>query len=110
MAVAVRPDPSALRALPALAPFLVRPAGAPAGRPSVATGVASLDALLAGGFPRGRVAEVIGPRGSGRTSLALGVLARATAAGGLVALVDATDGLDPAAAAARGVDLAQLLW
>ena len=110
MNAAVRPDAGALRALPALAPFLVRPAGAPARRPSLPTGLASLDELLGGGFPRGRIGEVVGPRGAGRTSLALGVLARATAAGGLVALVDATDGLDPASAAGRGVDLAQLLW
>jgi hypothetical protein len=110
MNAAARPDPAELRALPAVAPWLVRPAGAPARRPVVTTGLDPLDTLLGGGFPRGRVSEVVGPRGSGRTSLALAVLARATAAGGLAALVDATDGLDPASAAARGVDLGRLLW
>lgn len=110
MNAVVRPDPVTLRGLPALAPFLVRPAGVPARRPVLATGLASLDALLGGGFPRGRIAEVVGPRGAGRTSLGLAALARATIAGGLVALVDATDGLDPASAAGLGVDLGQLLW
>jgi RecA/RadA recombinase len=110
MHAAARPDPAELRALPALAPWLVRPAGAPAHRPVVTTGLDPLDALLGGGFPRGRVSEVVGPRGSGRTSLALAVLGQATAAGGLAALVDATDGLDPASAVARGVRLERLLW
>ncbi|HEV8673363.1 MAG TPA: hypothetical protein VGX21_04895 [Methylomirabilota bacterium] len=110
MTAVARLDPSALRALPALAPFLVRPAGAPARRPTTATGLPPLDALLGGGFPRGRIAEVVGPRGAGRTSLVLAGLARATTAGGLVALVDAADGLDPASAAACGIALPQLLW
>jgi RecA DNA recombination protein len=110
MNAAVRSDPLTLRGLPALAPFLVRPAGAPARRPVLATGVTSLDDLLGGGFPRGRIAEVVGPRGAGRTSLGLATLGRATAAGGLVALVDAADGLDPASAVGLGVDLGQLLW
>jgi hypothetical protein len=110
MTAVARLDPSALRALPALAPFLVRPAGAPARRPTAPTGVPPLDALLGGGFPRGGIAEVVGPRGAGRTSLLLAGLGRATATGGLVALVDAADALDPASAAACGVTLPLLLW
>jgi hypothetical protein len=66
--------------------------------------------MLDGGFPRGRLSEVVGPRTSGRTSLILASLAQATAAGGLAALVDMTDGLDPASARARGVELGRLLW
>src|SRR5437899_9973148 len=54
-----------------------------------ATGLSPLDARLDGGFPRGQLSEVIGPRSSGRTSLLLRALAAATARGELVALVDA---------------------
>jgi hypothetical protein len=110
MRAAARVDPAELRALPALAPFLVRPGVAPAGRPAAGTGLSPLDALLGGGFPRGAIAELVGSRGSGRTSVLLASLARATAGGALAALVDATDGLDPASARARGVELGQLLW
>jgi hypothetical protein len=74
------------------------------------TGLAPLDALLGGGFPRGRISEVVGPRSSGRTSLLLGSLAGAPARGALAALVDVTDGLDPASAQARGVHLGRLQW
>ncbi len=75
-----------------------------------ATGVASLDAQLGGGFPRGQLSELIGPRSAGRTSLVIGTLAAATARGELVALVDALDMLDVESAAAAGVDLTRLLW
>ncbi len=95
---------------PDLALCLVRPELARVHRPSAATGIASLDALLGGGFPRGRIAEVVGPRSSGRTSVLLGVLAGATARGAVTALVDATDGFDPASAQTLGVDLDRLLW
>ena len=107
---AARVDPAELRALPAVAPFVVRPGGAPARPVAAPTGLPPLDALLGGGFPRGRIAEVVGPRGSGRTSMLLGSLACATARGALAALVDATDGLDPASAEVLGVRLGQLLW
>jgi hypothetical protein len=93
---------------PTLAPYLVRPVlGDPGVVPS---GAASLDALLGGGFPRGRISEIVGPPSSGRTSLLLGTLACATAAGALVALVDVTEGLDPVAARAAGIRLDQCLW
>jgi recombination protein RecA len=74
------------------------------------SGVSALDARLGGGFPRGQLSEVIGPRSSGRTSLLLQTVAAATARGELVALVDALDMFDPVSAAAAGVDLDRLLW
>jgi len=75
-----------------------------------ATGLAPLDALLDGGIPHGQLTELVGPRTSGRTRVLLSALAGATARGGWAALVDATDGLDPAAAAMVGVPLGRLLW
>jgi hypothetical protein len=74
------------------------------------TGIAALDALLLGGFPRGRLSEVFGPVSSGRTGLMLRLLAGVTSGGGLAALVDPGDRLDPASAGSAGVDLARLLW
>jgi len=74
------------------------------------TGVSELDARVLGGFPRGQLSELVGPRSSGRTSLLLRLLAAATARGELVALVDALDMLDVESAATAGVDLERLLW
>jgi len=74
------------------------------------SGILSLDARLGGGFPRGQLSELVGPRSSGRTSLMLRALAAASARGELVALVDALDMLDVESAAAAGVDLDRLLW
>jgi hypothetical protein len=74
------------------------------------TGVSALDARVLGGFPRGQLSELVGPRSSGRTSLLLRLLAAATARGELVALVDALDMLDVESAATAGVDLERLLW
>ncbi|MGH9143973.1 MAG: hypothetical protein ACRD2I_22775, partial [Vicinamibacterales bacterium] len=74
------------------------------------SGISALDARLGGGFPRGQLSELVGPRSSGRTSLVLQMMAAATARGELVALVDALDMLDAASAVAAGVDLARLLW
>jgi recombination protein RecA len=74
------------------------------------TGIPALDAPLRGGFPRGQLSEIVGPRSSGHTSLLLRLLAAATARGELVALVDALDMFDAASAAAAGVDLERLLW
>jgi hypothetical protein len=79
-------------------------------RRPLATGIAALDALLAGGFPRGELSEIHGPASSGRTGVLLALLARTTGAGALAALVDPLDRLDPASAQAAGVDLARLLW
>jgi hypothetical protein len=95
---------------PVLASLLVRPATRRLATPGVPTGLASLDGLLGGGFPRGQLSELVGPRTSGRTRLLLGTLAAVTARGGWAALVDVADGLDPASAQALGVTLGRLLW
>jgi recombination protein RecA len=73
-------------------------------------GVAELDAVLGGGFPRGSLVELCGPATSGRTGLAFSLLAQATARQEACAFVDVSDSLDPASLAAAGVDLARLLW
>jgi recombination protein RecA len=75
-----------------------------------ATGITALDARLGGGFPRGHLSELVGPRSSGRTSVLLRLLAAATGRGELVALVDALDMLDVESARAAGVVLDRLLW
>ncbi len=74
------------------------------------TGIEALDALLMGGFPRGGLAEITGPLGSGRTSLALTLLAETTRSSGFAAVVDAGDAFDPGAAEDAGVELARVLW
>jgi hypothetical protein len=73
-------------------------------------GITALDARLGGGFPRGQLSEIAGPRSSGRTSVMLHALASATARGELVALVDGLDMFDVGSAAAAGVDPDRLLW
>jgi hypothetical protein len=78
--------------------------------PRFPTGLADVDRALGGGFPRGRVSEVVGPPCCGRTSLALALLARVTAQGELAAVVDRPDAFDAASAAGAGVDLARVLW
>ncbi len=103
-----RPPPVA--DAPVLAAFRLQPGARPPSGPRISTGLVSLDALLEGGFPRGQIAELIGPRTSGRTRVLLGTLASVTARGAWAALVDGTDGLDPAAAQALGVPLGRLLW
>jgi len=65
---------------------------------------------LLSAFPTGRLSEIVGPRSSGGSSLLLALLARATAAGGQVALVDGADAFDAASAMASGVELSRLLW
>lgn len=75
-----------------------------------ATGLADIDALIGGGFPAGRLCEIAGPLSSGRTSIALALLAQATRAGEWTALVDAADAFDPASAQAAGIALARVLW
>src|SRR5213594_2733187 len=89
---------------------LLDPAAVPDEYICAPTGHRALDAQLGGGFPRGQLSELVGPRSSGRTSLALQMLAAATARGELVALVDALDMLDIESAAVAGVDLDRLLW
>lgn len=74
------------------------------------SGIPDLDRLLAGGFPQGHLSEIAGPLSSGRTSLALSLLAASVREGGLAAWVDAADAFDPASAVAAGVALARVLW
>jgi hypothetical protein len=74
------------------------------------SGVDSLDAWLRGGWPRGQLSEVTGPRSSGRTLLATQTLAAATRRGELAALVDTLDTFDPASAAGTGIAWPLLLW
>ena len=74
------------------------------------TGSLALDAALgSGGMPRGRIVEIYGPESSGKTTLALHVLAEAQKRGGEVAFVDAEHALDPVYAAAIGVDIDSML-
>ena len=76
----------------------------------ISTGSISLDSALGvGGLPRGRVIEVFGPESSGKTTLALHVIAEAQAAGGCAAFVDAEHALDPQYARKLGVDIDNLL-
>lgn len=75
-----------------------------------ATGIGALDRCLEGGFPRGQLSEIVGPRSSGRMSLLAHLLASATRRGELVALVDALDMLDVASLEAAGVVLDRVLW
>ncbi|MBP7570927.1 MAG: hypothetical protein KBA95_12780 [Acidobacteria bacterium] len=76
----------------------------------VPTGFAPLDQRAGGGFPRGELSEITGPRSSGRATLVAGALAAVTGAGGLAALVDPLDQFDPPSAAGAGVCLDRLLW
>src|SRR5207244_3682191 len=66
-------------------------------------------ALGVGGFPRGRIVEIFGPESSGKTTLALTVIAQAQKRGGLAAFIDVEHALDPAYAKRLGVDLDDLL-
>src|SRR5688572_21502306 len=84
--------------------------GAPRPPARVATGLDALDARLGGGWPAGRVTQLSGPRTSGRTALVLASAAEVTRRGGVVALLDAEDALDPRRASAAGVELARVLW
>jgi recombination protein RecA len=79
-------------------------------RPVMPTGVTAVDQLLDGGLPVGAITEMTGPESSGRTSLALSYIGRVTQEGRVCAWIDACDNLDPASAAACGVDLTRLLW
>jgi hypothetical protein len=87
------------------------------GEHPIPTGLDSLDAAMGGGLPRGELSEIIGPRSSGRTSVALALLTAAAAAGEVAALVDAFDRFDPESAAvmfsdryASGAVFERMLW
>ena len=76
----------------------------------ISTGSISLDhALGVGGVPRGRVIEIYGPEGSGKTSLTLHIIAEAQKEGGVAAFIDAEHAMDPEYASNLGVDLDDLL-
>lgn len=75
----------------------------------IPTGILPLDVALGiGGVPRGRVVEIFGPEGGGKTTIALHILAEAQKKGGLAAFLDAEHALDPRLAASLGVDTANL--
>jgi recombination protein RecA len=77
---------------------------------SVSTGALSLDlALGIGGLPRGRVTEIYGPESSGKTTLAMHVVAEAQRNGGICAYIDAEHAMDPVYARAIGLDVDELL-
>ncbi|MBI4055871.1 MAG: recombinase RecA [Elusimicrobia bacterium] len=77
---------------------------------SVSTGAIALDCALGiGGLPRGRVVEIYGPESSGKTTLALHVVAQAQQKGGMAAYIDAEHAMDPIYAAKLGVDVDSLL-
>jgi len=78
--------------------------------PVIPTGSISFDLSLGiGGFPRGRVVEIFGPEATGKTTLALHVIAEAQRRGGLAAFIDAEHALDPLYASRIGVDIDNLL-
>jgi recombination protein RecA len=78
--------------------------------PVISTGSISVDfALGIGGFPRGRISEVYGPESSGKTTLALQVVAEAQRQGGMAAYIDVEHALDPIYARKLGVDIDNLL-
>jgi recombination protein RecA len=76
----------------------------------VPTGIPELDARLEGGLPRGHLSEIVGPRSSGRLAIVVSALARATARGEAVALIDPLDMFDPVSASATGIDFQRMLW
>src|SRR6266436_5160233 len=76
----------------------------------ISTGSISLDAALGiGGFPRGRISEIFGPESSGKTTIALQVIAEAQKKGGMAAFIDVEHALDPIYARKLGVDVDNLL-
>ena len=76
---------------------------------TISTGCLSLDiALGVGGIPRGRIIEVYGPESSGKTTLALHMIAEAQKEGGIAAFIDAEHALDPVYAKNIGVDIDNL--
>jgi recombination protein RecA len=78
--------------------------------PGISTGALSLDIALGGqGMPRGRIVEIFGPESSGKTTLALSVVASAQQAGGVAAFIDAEHALDPTWARRIGVNVDDLL-
>ena len=78
--------------------------------PAISTGSVSLDAALGcGGVPRGRIVEIFGPESSGKTTIALQIIAQVQRGGGMAAFVDAEHALDPLYAKALGVQTDNLI-
>jgi recombination protein RecA len=90
---------------------VLRLGGGPAAQiPVISSGSISIDSALGvGGFPRGRVIEMYGPESSGKTTIALQVIAEAQRGGGTAAFIDAEHALDPIYAKKLGVDVGNLL-
>jgi recombination protein RecA len=81
-----------------------------AGIATIPTGSLALDiALGVGGIPRGRIVEIYGPEGSGKTTVSLHIIAEAQRQGGIAAFIDAEHALDPTYARALGVNIDELL-
>jgi len=76
---------------------------------TISTGSLSLDIAMGGGVPRGRISEIYGPESSGKTTLALHVIAEAQKVGGTAAFIDAEHALDPEYAQRIGVNIDNLL-
>ena len=77
--------------------------------PRVSSGILSLDLILGGGYPTGRIIEVFGPESSGKTTIALKAIASSQAEDGICAFIDAEHALDPVYAKNLGVDINELL-
>src|ERR1700693_5451727 len=76
----------------------------------ISTGSIAVDAAMgSGGFPRGRISEIYGPESSGKTTIALQVVAEAQKKGGMAAFIDVEHALDPIYARQLGVDVDNLL-
>ena len=76
----------------------------------LSSGLAPIDALIDGGIPRGRISEITGRAGSGKTSIAASFAAFATRRGEVAAWLDSSGSFDPESMAAAGVDLRRTLW
>jgi len=76
----------------------------------LSSGIAPLDTILEGGIVRGRVSEIVGRSGFGRTSLAAAFAAAATRRGEVAAWIDSSGAFDPQSIAAAGADLSRILW
>jgi recA bacterial DNA recombination protein len=76
----------------------------------LSSGLAPLDALIDGGIPRGRITEITGRAGSGKTSIAASFASFATHRGEVAAWLDSSGSFDPESMTAAGVDLRRMLW
>ena len=76
----------------------------------LSSGLAPLDALIGGGVPRGRISEITGRAGSGKTSIAASFASAATHRGEVAAWLDASGAFDPESMAAAGIELRRMLW